>query len=384
MISRMKRPSDEGPRDLDELAESVLRLSGLLTRDRGRLPLAYLLDPGLREAYLRYFLPANLPKISIPLGELQRHPHGLLARDRLRVLDIGAGPGTSALGMLAFFSRQTQPPEIEFTAVDQVAENLRNAEMLFRGRQPQYGRRTTLRTIRCDAGDATARLGGRFDLIVLSNILNEIRSGEQDRIERRVHLVVNSMRNLLHEEGSCIIIEPALRETSRDLLLVRDSLLAAGYHVYSPCLIQASCPALTNPKDWCHEERPWDPPEEVREIDRRIGLHKDALKFSYLVLRRDARSLADGTGGAAFRVVSEPLVSRGKREFYLCGRKGRKLVVRLDRDAGPPNRPFDTLERGDLVQFENLVDEEKRWRVAKDTFVTPLHEGPWSEGQRGP
>jgi len=110
----------------------------------------------------------------------------------------------------------------------------------------------------------------------------------------------------------------------------------------------------------------------VREIDRRIGLRKDALKFSYLVLRKDGRSLADVCGPDAFRVVSEPLVSKGKRELYLCGREGRRRAMRLDKDAAPGNRPFDQLLRGDVVRCEGMAVEERLFRITKGTQVLPL------------
>ena len=145
--------------------------------------------------------------------------------------------------------------------------------------------------------------------------------------------------------------------------------MEAGLTVYSPCLVQGRCPALVNPRDWCHEDRPWDPPPLVREIDRRIGLRKDALKFSYLVLRKDGRCLADVCGADAYRVVSEPLVSKGKRELYLCGREGRQRAMRLDKDAAPGNRPFDQLLRGDVVRCEGMVVDERHFRITKDTLI---------------
>jgi len=90
--------------DMNALAADVVRLSRLLTRDREGLPASYLNDKGLRRAYVRYFLPANISKIVLPLNELSRHPNALLSRENIRILDIGSGPGTAILGMLKFFS----------------------------------------------------------------------------------------------------------------------------------------------------------------------------------------------------------------------------------------------------------------------------------------
>jgi ribosomal protein RSM22 (predicted rRNA methylase) len=178
------------------------------------------------------------------------------------------------------------------------------------------------------------------------------------------------MTRLLADDGSLIIIEPALRETSREMLEVRDRMQGEGFHVYAPCLCRGKCPALANPKDWCHEDIPWDPPAVIKELDRLTGLRKDSLKFSWLILRKDSRSLCDVHGKDVFRVVSEPLVSKGKREFYLCGSEGRRLVTRLDKDETAQNQAFGKINRGSVVHFEGLVNEGKRYKVGKGTGVS--------------
>ncbi len=354
------------------LAKDVLRLSRVLTRDRDDLPAAYLRDPGLRSAYLHYYLPANLAKVHLPLRELGRHPGGLLRRKRLRVLDLGCGPGTSVLGMLEYFAAEMRPPVLEFTAVDQVGGNLRIARELFAERLSGLAAGSLLTVIAGTVQESVDRCAGPYDIIVLSNVLNELFSGDARRIERRIDLLGPVLDRLLAPDGSCIIIEPALRETSREMLEVRDGLLERGWTVYSPCLLQERCPALVNAKDWCHEDVPWRPPELVREIDELTGLRKDSLKFSSVVLRKDGRSLAEVCGGDAFRVVSEPLASKGKTELYLCGRGGRKMAMRQDKDRSAFNAAFDGLRRGSLARFEGIVSDERRLRVTRDTKVTEI------------
>lgn len=357
--------------EINSLASDVIRLSRLLTSERDELPAAYLKDEGLRNAYRAYFLPSNLSKIHKPLHELLLHPRGLFSKAKLRILDIGTGPGTALLGMLTFFAQNEQKkPQLEFTAVDQVAGNLKIAEELFSSFGSTGGGEASLKTIRTDIEGLEKMLHGHFDAIILSNVLNELFSRDDRRTEKRVGILSTILARFLAEDGSCIIIEPALRDTSREMLEVRDGLLKEGFHVYSPCLFSAPCPALVNPKDWCHEEIPWDPPELVKELDKLTGLRKDSLKFSYLVLRRDGLALKDVLRENSFRVVSEPLVSKGKVEFYLCGGGERKLVTRLDKDKTPGNEIYGTLKRGDLVCFERLMNEGKRFKVVKETAVT--------------
>lgn len=353
------------------MASDVVRLSRLLTREREFLPEAYLKDGGLRKAYRAYFLPSNLAKIHKPLRELFLHPGNLLVKEKIRVLDIGSGPGTAVLGMLEFFSHRKQKTVLEFTAVDQVPGNLREAEELFLSARALHACDASLKTIQSDIGSVERFVRGHFDVIILSNVLNELFVHDETRVEKRLALLESILTRFLADDGSCIIIEPALRETSRDLLEVRDGILGLGIHVYAPCLGEGMCPALVNPRDWCHEDIPWEPSLLVREIDQLTGLRKDSLKFSYLVLRRDSLSRSDIRGQSAFRVVSEPLVTKGKVEFFLCDGEERKLVTRLDKDRTDRNRVFEMLKRGDVVGFEGLLDERKRLKVVKETKVIP-------------
>ncbi|MCC7203379.1 MAG: hypothetical protein IT393_12060 [Nitrospirae bacterium] len=383
-----------------KIAANVARLSNLLTRDRADLPHSYLKDNELREAYIAYYLPANMYKVHLPLRELSRHPAGVLRKDRLRILDLGSGPGTAILGIMDFFSGSSDKPFLEFTAVDPVEENLMEALRLFRSFKEDASADASLITAKSVIERTKSLPQGPFDIIIMSNVLSEaghpaaglekipltppfskgeIRPSPLEKGGRgdlnpdyRLNLVKSVISGRLATDGSLIIIEPALRETSRELLEVRDGLLKGGLHIYSPCLMNNPCPALTNPKDWCHEDIPWDPPAAIREIDKLTGLRKDSLKFSYLVIRRDALSIRDIVRDNTFRVVSEPLVSKGKIEFYLCNAGGRRLAVRLDRDKSNLNEQFSTLKRGNIISFEGLVDEGKRLRLVKETLTHPF------------
>jgi hypothetical protein len=145
-----------------------------------------------------------------------------------------------------------------------------------------------------------------------------------------------------------------LRETSRALHQVRDHLLAESRcTVYSPCLHERNCPALLNPDDWCHEERAWEPPSSIKEIDRQVGFIKDALKFSYLLLRTDGRTIAERSP-QTFRMVSELRKLKGDTRAWLCNELGRSEVGRLDRATSATNSAWDQCRRGTIVRIEGV------------------------------
>jgi len=225
---------------------------------------------------------------------------------------------------------------------------------------------------------------GAFDLVILANSLNELFRSATDPIARRVTLL-ESLLDALSPDGTCVIVEPALRETTRDLHHVRDRLVSARRAtVYSPCLHEQPCPALARPDDWCHEERPWSPPLMLQAIDREAGYIKDALKFSYLILRKDGLTVAE-RGPDVYRVVSEMMVMKGDRRAWLCNETGRPLVGRLDKARSEANASLDRWHRGAIVRVEHIERRATISRIEGSTrveLVRPVEGRPYSNASR--
>ncbi|MFQ5991893.1 MAG: small ribosomal subunit Rsm22 family protein [Nitrospiraceae bacterium] len=350
--------------DFKDLCRGVTALSTLFTRNRGRLNDAYMTDHKLRLAYLAYFLPVNLAKVQALLDELPTQARELAApTQRLRLLDVGCGPGTGALAVLDWMLHQPwgrqMPLDVELW--DRSRPALLEAQRLW----ATYVQSCVAPNVRLvpvcvdlersgSLNRLAAPTNGPFDLIVVANTLNELYSTVRDPIRRRAKLV-SKLLDRLEPHGTLLIIEPALRAVSRELHRVRDVLVAQNAcTVYSPCLHELSCPALVKEGDWCHEERPWSPPPTVASIDQVVGFIKDALKFSYLVLRRDGRTLAT-RGLEIFRVVSELRHMKGETRAWLCNETGRVEVGRLDRERTQGNVTFDQWHRGAIVRVADIV-----------------------------
>lgn len=293
-------------------------------------------------AHALFFAPADAAKIMIPLAEL--HGRELLPRGPLRILDVGAGPGAMTLGALDFLHRSGHDPRarISVHAVDRDREALRIYHGAVTELAEHLGLDVEVTTEHVDLARQRARAPGA-DLILIGSVLNEL-----DAAQSRA-LVVEHM-GLLAEHGSLIIIEPALRETTRALHELRDFVLAqSGAHVFAPCVRQsAPCPALTDERDWCHEDRPVRLPERTAKLAANTGLRSHGLKFAYLVLRRDGERLV-AEADRAGRVVSQPRKSKGKRECYVCSEEGRSLVRILKRNRSAVNRDFERVRRGDVL-----------------------------------
>jgi ribosomal protein RSM22 (predicted rRNA methylase) len=358
-----------GDPDRDAI-EGVRRLSTLFTIEREAMQEAYLADPLLRRSYLLYFLPVNLAKVAALLREMPALP-----QRPLRILDVGSGPGAGALAVLEYLARQAQGGQqgSEVIAVDRSRDALHEAECLWSSiSAARTGTPTcALRSVSLDVERPGAHApwkAGPYDLIILANSLNELFQTAADPVDGRVKFL-EGLLEALASDGTLMVIEPALRETTRALHQVRDRLVAAGRAtVYSPCLHERPCPALVREDDWCHEERPWTPPAMVREIDRAVGFIKDALKFSYLLLRKDGLTITERRPDV-YRVVSELLVMKGDRRAWLCNETGRPLVGRLDKARTEANASFDLWHRGAIVRVDQIERRGTMGRIGNAARV---------------
>ena len=169
-----------------------------------------------------------------------------------------------------------------------------------------------------------------------------------------------------------LVVEPALRETSRALLEVRDLLVARGYAVRAPCLFRGPCPARLRATDWCHAERPIAPPPLVAEIARAAALRKEAVKMSYLVLAPKGEVVVSPPSGRVFRIVSEPIPSKGRLRYMGCGPEGRMGLALQEKHLAPENRSFTSLLRGDLVRLEGAAPSGDGLKLGEGSRVTLL------------
>ncbi len=296
-------------------------------------------------AQLLFFLPADLGKVPFCLSELAA-AKALPARRVLRLLDLGAGPGTASLG--AAIALAGMVDEIQITAVDRDARALEVGRALHvelsddDGSSPGAGIRRAVRTVATDL--ARGRIpDGEFDLVVIQGLLSELPGGAREPL-------VRAAIGALAPDGAAIVIEPALRTTARALHALRDAIRAGNVaHVFAPCVRQGPCPALDREDDWCHEDREWDPSPRVVEIGRLAGLRRGGLKFAYVTFVRGGASVADSVPGKGTisRVVSDLMRSKGKSEAFFCNDDGRTRVTVLNRNR---SEAFDRLRRGDLVR----------------------------------
>jgi ribosomal protein RSM22 (predicted rRNA methylase) len=334
------------PDDLSQVALASRRLSLAFTSERKDLPQDYLDDPVALSAYLAAFLVPNAVKVLHCLAQLEGTCPSSDCGE-ISLLDIGSGPGAAALAASAFLSAVRPETRLRIAAMERSRPALEKAHELFRRVAPPHHsfESATLDITEQPLDRALAKQ--RFDICIAANILNELDEGIAHRICSEV------IRNFLKENGAFIIIDPALRETARSLMELRDRLVSDGVgFIAAPCLHQRSCPMLSaNERDWCHFYIDWEPPEFLKELDRLSGMDHTHLKMSYFILRSSPDPESRVPGPALWRAVSSPLDSKGKREMFLCGTSGELLRMRRTAgDASDSNADFGRVMRGDIVR----------------------------------
>jgi SAM-dependent methyltransferase len=293
-----------------------------LVGDRALIGRDYLADAALRDEYARDIA----PRTEAALGKILAEVFTGVAPP-VRAIDLGAGTGAATAALRSRFG-----DALEVVGVDRVAG-------------PGL--------VRADLAVELPPVAGRFDLVVAAHLLNELFADRPvpEQVALRARRVRAWTEALLAPGGTIVLLEPALRETSRALLAVRDALLTGGLDIVAPCFWRGPCPALASPRDWCHDSAPV--PSSPR------------VDFSYLVLRD--RPPVDA--GHRYRVVSDPMPEKGRLKLFACGAAGRHPFVRLDRHESSANAPFGSLVRGDTAEVGNTERAGDGLRVVATTII---------------
>jgi SAM-dependent methyltransferase len=282
-------------------SKGLLQLSELFTEGRERnLAKNYFAHPRFRSSYLLYYLPLQLSKM---IWILERHHQtifkSLLQKPLLRILDLGAGPGTMSLGLLMYLQKLKYRGTLELTLVDAQASILKDARQLLES-LPFEGQKI-IQTLSIPALKALKTR--QADLLCVGHMLNEGPTTVTDRFW-------SSQPELIR-----IHIEPAFRTASRQLISLRAQLIEAGLPIHGPCPHEGLCP-LSRGKDWCHFSEPLDLSSQVfRALSKKLGSTRDWMKFTYLV----AGGLKESLQAPFGLVISDNLnPKKGLRSYLTC------------------------------------------------------------------
>ena len=351
-----------------DLAKAVERLSDLYTTRRGALS-SEQADASYLTAKREYFLASDAPKVALALAECAGRSEAFARLSKLetvRVTDLGAGVGATSVGFLAWLAGErarhavATPVRIELHAVELGEPAARAYETSVKAAAAAIPGASLALMI--EARDFRRFTTPACDLILCQTAINELLVGAEHERET-VQLVSTWSR-----AAPMLVIEPALKTTTRALMALRDSLVKlGGAHVVAPCLHQLPCPMRAREGDWCHEARRIEPTPRVAAIDKIVGRRDERALFAFLATA-PGMAPARPVEPVELRLVTDTLGSRGKTERLVCRADGELRLMRLlDRETTDANRAFLDAERGDVVTVEPLPANN---RIAPAATVT--------------
>lgn len=177
-------------------------------------------------SYMAYQMPSYVHEVTELFGDLIVAG---LVRKKIRVLDVGSGPGTATIGIIRALSCFPDM-QAEITAVEQ-SDTQREAYSYV---IPEIVTKLKSNvTIEKQQGlDVTRKLpDGNYDIIICANMINEL-SGLD--ISGKTDLVL-SLSEHLTSDGSLIVLEPADLDNATQLRKIACNAKERGLTIYSPC-----------------------------------------------------------------------------------------------------------------------------------------------------
>ena len=346
-------------KELKTAGNALLSLQRGLTGSRALAGSGYMNDNALLGAYLLYYWPVSYMQTA--LAALSGFPAVTPHRQApVRILDIGSGPGPASCAVADLLQRKySDEIFLEFTLADSSRKALALAEKLLQ--QKKSSAKTVkvfTHTVDLEHSHDFLQEPDTYDIIIVSHALNELWRGDKDCIVKRYAMLEKAAARL-SVEGVLLLLEPALLETSRSLLAVRDLLVSHGFSIYAPCMSDDSCPALSaGPNHTCHAEIPWSPPEPVSSLAKTAGLDRDSIKMSFIVAGKKVPE-ADtsvkkkkSVQTVTARVVSDAMLNKsGRIRYLLCNGHTRFAFSAKKGDTEAQSAGFFTLHRYDVIEI---------------------------------
>lgn len=344
------------PRHLADLPHDVKRLSLALTAERGPGPQAnYLASPAVLSAYLHYFLPWNLYRLSRLFAGLAYD-----LPDGASVLDLGCGPLTM-LQALWIARPALRARRLRFVCVDQTGQALRAGRALFEALSGEAGRAWSVETVQAPAHKAPQE---PFRAVWSANAAGEMVRGRGEEGHESLERSAGLFLSRLAHDGELLLVEPGTRHGGRLLSRLREAFLEEGLAPLAPCVHHGPCPMLAPRwRSWCHFVFPAeDAPQWLSRLTRAAGLDKDRASLSFL---RVAAQVPDPAADT-YRMVSHRFPLAGGQGAYVCGEGGLRLLSFA--------APTPGLVSGALV--EARLPEPRERDPKSGAWLAPVGEAP--------
>ena len=275
----------------NSLPSQIAELSGLLTNKRGGRNLSYLGQAKFLSAYLYYFLPWNIYRLSVIL-----HNENIVLNAGDTITDLGSGPLTFVCALWIIRPDLRNVP-LKINCIDRSSPALEAGKKFFNTLCIATGvgenNPWKINLIRKDVD--TRRIGALNNenpsaLVCAVNMFNEIYENLPHTNTAGLNqIAINAallMHNLAQKNAFLLTIEPGVPQSGKFISFLRTAFLELERAPVSPCPHTEACPCYG--KRWCHFafETSYlfsgDAPKELLRISAAAKIPKERLVFSYL------------------------------------------------------------------------------------------------------
>ncbi|MBS1958514.1 MAG: hypothetical protein JST80_03495 [Bdellovibrionales bacterium] len=324
--------------DVAFFSKGLLELSDFFTEERegAKLP-NYFTTAKFRSSYFLYFLALQGAKF---LTLFDRYPLAIdaaLEHARksgvLRVVDVGAGPGTASVAFfIHVFERLATemnekgrvPFKIELHWIDHNKAILDDGKIFFERLLGELGELHP--HLEADVNLTTdprawwqhpRDFNYEASIVLFGNVLNES-SRDPRAFQQGLAPFLRNPRG-----AGILMIEPAFKSASQRLSQIRNEWLSVREFqpspIWGPCLHSGLCP-LSDGRDWCHFSVPAELPGEFfRKFSIKLGSVREWLKFSFLwVGAEDSKSVILPRQKGIARIVSNAMKTNFGNSNQVC------------------------------------------------------------------
>jgi hypothetical protein len=274
--------------------------------------------------YLAYHFPVYFMHTEYLMQALSAA--GLLKR-KMKILDVGTGPGVVPLAVADFVSR-LDDVSAEIHSVEKSEENL-EAFRFLTGAVISGMRNIVIHPpVQADIRSIGDRdIPGQVDLLVFSNVINEF---ENLPVERQADLVMRFAGHIA-QDGTILIVEPAEEVSATRLRSLSRALADRGLFIHSPCsfLYGTRCDPS---RCWSFETQPDIHPTKVMDMlaagKEPYRYRNTDIKYAYVIL------LKDGRVQNPFRIPPHAKVARLSTLHRHLNRRINVIASKMSQDLG--------------------------------------------------
>ncbi len=366
------------PKHRHLLPQAIEELSTRLTSERGLLQQPYWSAPRFTSAYVWYFLPWNILRLtrllqSLDLPEPTPMPVKKNGPALPRIFtDMGSGP--LSLPMALWLAKpQWRSIPLTIVCTDISPHPLSTGQKIF---EAMMGKDSPWRIItrRCHL-EATAseihKTEGIPWLISAANVCNELKGRNDQSTEERLEEIIEKLLSTLQSpDARLLFVEPGTRLGGKTIVSLREAAQNYGLAPLSPCTHTHECP-LDDTRTWCHFTFDTQgAPRWLTELSTKANLRKEALSLSY-VLFQNPKEEQDFPLTRQARIISAPFRVPQLRGFarYACAPQGLALLGQAEHlpsgalvQISPPTEDSPTDKKSGAFILEHREEIPQRPR----------------------